>query len=86
MEGFDIHHAIESVITGFIALIAWIGNRTISKVDKLVDQKADKDEVAALSRQLDAKTGEIVGRMDSTRVEMTARLDRIMDTLLARHT
>ena len=86
MEGFDIHHAIESVITGFIALVAWIGNRTISKVDKLADQKADKDEVAALSRQLDAKSGEIVGRMDSTRVEMTARLDRIMDTLLARHT
>jgi chromosome segregation ATPase len=48
-----LDHIPEGVVTALVGILGFIGRRAINRLDQIESQKADKDDLATLLRQLE---------------------------------
>ena len=79
----DLHHLIEILLGGIIAVLSFFGKRYINKVEELEDEKADKSSVNKITDAIHNDIRDVGESLDAHRKETNERLDRIFTQMVA---
>ena len=83
---FDPWHLVHLLWGILLGIIMWLARKVMGDVDKLKDEKADKDEILARFDEVAENSRQLVQRIDSHYQVINSRLDALLIGMTKRGT